>query len=104
MKYTAVSTRIESQNPDELTAVVTLRREDGVQAEVWACAGIEEWKRGEVSAATNSGTFGNSHGYESSWLPGDSPDCWCPPEFIEDMEDAGAKAEDEALKLWLAAN
>jgi hypothetical protein len=105
MKYEVISSRIESQDEDELTAVVMLRREDGTQAEVWACAGIEEWKRGEVSALTiNGGTFGTSRGYESSWVPGDSPDCWCPAEFQDDMENASAEAENIALQLWLAAN
>ena len=92
--YAVVGSRIHARDEDELTAIVTIRREDGETREVWACAGIPDYLRGEVAAC------GSPYGYESAWLPGDAPDCWCPPEFQEDMQAVGNIAEAEALVLW----
>lgn len=105
MTYETISSRIEEQDENELTAVITLRREDGVQADVWACAGIPESSRGEVATVTHNGTWGTSRGYESSWVPGDSVDGWCPQEFADDdLAVVAAIAETAALKLWREAS
>ncbi len=99
--YEVVTSRIDYKDDSEITVVVTLRRDDGVEADVWVAAGIPEYLRGEVDTLTHGGTFGTTSGYEQTWMPGDSLDCWCPGEFADDHDTVFAVASAQAMTLWL---
>ena len=100
MTYEIVNQKVQDRDADEITVIVTMRCADGTQADVWVCAGIPEWRRDVLAAATANGTWGNSRGYESAWKPGDSLDCWCPREFQEDHGTVSRLAKKVALEVW----
>jgi len=107
--YEIIDSRVEDPDepeyasPYEITAVVTLRRDDGVTADVWLAAGIPDWRRGEYNNLTHNGTRGVAGAidtYSDTWPVGDSLDCWCPAEFEDDYKQALAAASPAALRLW----
>lgn len=82
MKYELIGTpQIEDEYTDgelETVMVATLRREDGVEGDIWLCAGVRPQYQDTVQHALD----GCQTGYESVRVFGDSLDCWCPKQFV----------------------
>lgn len=107
-KYEAIAARVADPRqmadnvndyPDEWQGVVivTLRRDDGVTADVYVIAGVRESNIGSAQAS------GSARGFEDVWLFGDSPAMWCPAEFdYHDSRQMLAASHDAALAAWRA--
>jgi hypothetical protein len=76
MAYEVISTpTIHPDGSDEWETLVSLkvRRDDGVEAEVWLSAGVPEWQRGTAKAS------GSRREFETVYTPdlGGGWDSWC---------------------------
>lgn len=94
--YNVLSTEIERDYSDDwqVTCRVDLER-DGISGEIWVVAGVPESLRGTAVAARTT------RGLAECWRFGDSPDCWCPPQFRADDYDALLEAATPAaLQVW----
>lgn len=66
--------RIKREYSDEweTTMVIDVRRNDGVEGDVWIVAGVPDYLQGTAAAC------GSEQGLLDVRVFGDSPDCWCP--------------------------
>jgi hypothetical protein len=97
MKYTIVGTpQVQAEYCDkyETTMVIDLKREDGVEGDVWIVAGVQDYWQGLSDAARTQ------EGYQGVRTFGDHPDMWCPHTFdCEDAEDVLLSVVDVALSI-----
>lgn len=104
--FTAVSARVADPKnmgdnvndyPSEWSGavIVTLRRGDGIEADIYIEAGVPDYLVGTAQASRSS------YGLEQVWLFGDSRDMWCPKEFrANDHHAMLDAAHDAALRAW----